>query len=552
MESTQSATGTVSEKATSLKIRYRGTQAYGQLDNLSISYQPTKWPTFAQGSKILATAEVKPVTFEAFQGVYFSQHSTFINKPKKNKNQFGPGRSKRVQRGGIRQNIFSNDGKDRPKVNSPSENSETRREDNVESGPIVSHSAQQSLTAVTLKSPKGEMDRDTVDVQLLREGAQFEEGRHLQATVKSKTCVEGNNSMMSHPRTNTKGQLMGDLTSNGSIAAPISLKTGDSGFYDQYATNSARSSEFCSLLSPSVELDGGTLEVQELREHVLLEETKPEQVREENIISEKHEKKLMLQKQTITGAQLKEDLAPDDSATTSVSLEPDASASYKLNSEKEITQSHVRNIVADESLEMLMIFQSEAQAITDRQLTKISSATADLCIQDKQHLISSTGDTGSCKGKKDFVILHADCDTGRSHDYKEHLEDITRDANINPPLSVDLYSSIDVNKPGLQGLKALYDKYRYILVFVTRAFEYDNYAKFQNEIVQTFGLQSGSECAYRVLPVWREYEKSHSTIIALKCLPGFPYVWFVSKPAMKRSYIDIVKTTVVKSRLEIP
>ncbi|WAR09342.1 hypothetical protein MAR_019300 [Mya arenaria] len=547
MESTQSATSTVSEKATSLKIRYRGTQAGGQHDNQSISEQPTKCPTSAQGSKSSATAEVKPVTFEAFQDVPFSQHSTFINKPKKNKNQFGPGMSKRVQKGGIRQTIFSNDGKDRPKVNSASENSESRREDNVESGPNVSHSAQQSLTAVTLMSPKGEMDRDTVDVQLLREGAQFEEGRHLQATVKSKTCVNDNNSMMSHPRTNTKGQLMGDLTSNGSTAAPISLETGD-----HNATNSARSSEFCSLLSPSVELDGGTLEVQELREHVLLEETEPEQVREENINSEKHENKLMLQKQTITGVQSKEDLAPDDSATTSVSLEPDASASYKLNSEEEITQIHVRNIVADESLEMLMIFQSEAQAITDKQLTKISSATADLCIQDKQHLRSSTGDMGSCEGKKDFVILHADCDTERTHDYKEHLEDITRDANIRPPLSVDLYSSIDVNKPGLQGLEKLYDTYRNILVFVTRAFESDYYAKFQNEIVQTFSLQSGPECAYRVLQVWREYEKKHSTIIALKCLPGFPYVRFAGKPAMKRSYIDIVKTTVVKSRREIP
>jgi len=63
-------------------------------------------------------------------------------------------------------------------------------------------------------------------------------------------------------------------------------------------------------------------------------------------------------------------------------------------------------------------------------------------------------------------------------EYKEHLKSILADHHeINPQVSIDLYSCIAPGTPGLSGLDNLYDNYRYVLPYMTMNFEEERYVK---------------------------------------------------------------------------
>ena len=129
---------------------------------------------------------------------------------------------------------------------------------------------------------------------------------------------------------------------------------------------------------------------------------------------------------------------------------------------------------------------------------------------------------------------------------------LDRYAEIDPQVSLDLYSCVDVGTPGLSGVDNLYDNYRYVLPYMTKNFEQEFYVKFQAEILQTDGLYD-QEKAFRVIPVWSEFRKERCRIGSLKVLPGFNYLWFTgNERRLMAAYCDVVKNTITKGRRSFP
>jgi len=125
-------------------------------------------------------------------------------------------------------------------------------------------------------------------------------------------------------------------------------------------------------------------------------------------------------------------------------------------------------------------------------------------------------------------------------------------AEINPQVSLDLYSCVDVGTPGLSGVDNLYDNYRYVLPYITKNFEQEFYVKFQTEILQTLGLDDRDKL-YRVIPVWVEFKNKRCRIGSLKVLQGFNYLWFTgNERRLVTAYCDVVKDTITKGRRDFP
>jgi len=87
---------------------------------------------------------------------------------------------------------------------------------------------------------------------------------------------------------------------------------------------------------------------------------------------------------------------------------------------------------------------------------------------------------------------------------------------------------------------------------MTRTFEQENYVKFQTEIMQSDGLDEQAK-AYRVIPVWAEFEKNKCQILSLKHLTGFSYVSYIkNEPLLKKAYFKLVANQIIQGRREFP
>ncbi|XP_053408398.1 uncharacterized protein LOC128559816 [Mercenaria mercenaria] len=125
-------------------------------------------------------------------------------------------------------------------------------------------------------------------------------------------------------------------------------------------------------------------------------------------------------------------------------------------------------------------------------------------------------------GMSDFVILHTDADMEEACAFMNHLKN---DTGIEH-LTVELLSSINVGKPGMQSLAALHENYRYILTYVTDNLASDKYCRFLQEILLTFGLKKANGQEDRVVPVFTKNECCN--ILEISVLHGLQYFQFHS------------------------
>ncbi|XP_053408402.1 uncharacterized protein LOC123559714 [Mercenaria mercenaria] len=150
-------------------------------------------------------------------------------------------------------------------------------------------------------------------------------------------------------------------------------------------------------------------------------------------------------------------------------------------------------------------------------------------------------------GMSDIVILHTDADMEKAFDYMAHL---LQDVGIKD-LTVDLLSSINVGKPGMQSLATLHENYRHILTYVTDNLVSNKYCRFLQEIILTFGLKEGNGKEDRVVPVFTKNERCK--ILELSILPGLQYFKFHSRNTfISDSYLNTVRKLVHVGRENFP
>lgn len=136
------------------------------------------------------------------------------------------------------------------------------------------------------------------------------------------------------------------------------------------------------------------------------------------------------------------------------------------------------------------------------------------------------------------------------NDFVEDFKEICRqDPGINPPMSIDKSNCIDAGKTEFDSLETLHDRYRYVLVFVTKNLEADAYKKFITVMVVTFGLKMGNGKKDRVIPV---LTKRKCEILCLDTITGFRYYSCKNSEVLRQNYKTCLTNTVKKARQEIP
>ncbi|KAL3884288.1 hypothetical protein ACJMK2_024436 [Sinanodonta woodiana] len=144
----------------------------------------------------------------------------------------------------------------------------------------------------------------------------------------------------------------------------------------------------------------------------------------------------------------------------------------------------------------------------------------------------------------DALIMYNESAETMVHEYRQHLE---TDLEVED-VRVELIGHIGIGQSHLSMMEDIFDKYRYIFIFLTPNFTQDTLTHFKMQMAVMQSLQDQHKQG-RIIPIWtaKEKEKTKNYPSELVMLNGVHY-WRFHDDNYKTNYIKLMRRLIEKGR----